>query len=103
VENDVATRRGADVTSLRNDRLINALIKIGFLTTREDTVMITQEKLFEHWPRLHRWLVNHRDKLALRRQAEHAARQPTQRGLSMDLGTAKTSTACLAGAKQPEF
>jgi conflict system STAND superfamily ATPase/SEFIR domain-containing protein len=78
VIDDLPTRRTAPSAPLRADPqaaiLLDALRSQGFLADPDpEHVELAHETLLLHWPRLQQWCDRYADKLALRRQAEHAA------------------------------
>ncbi|MCB1909750.1 MAG: SUMF1/EgtB/PvdO family nonheme iron enzyme [Rhodocyclaceae bacterium] len=81
----IATRRSADSERLRREpgiaTLLDALRAIGFATDPDEGhVELAHESLLLHWPRLRQWCERYADKLALRRQAEHASAEWARAG-----------------------
>ncbi|BDI04975.1 SUMF1/EgtB/PvdO family nonheme iron enzyme [Sphaerotilus microaerophilus] len=79
VIDEVPARRTAPVAPLRADPAIGPLVEAlraqGFLADPDDAhVELAHESLLWHWPRLADWCRRYGDQLALRRQAEQAAR-----------------------------
>ena len=78
VIDELPTRRTALSAPLRTDptaaSLLDALRSQGFLTDPDpEHVELAHETLLLHWPRLQQWCERYGEKLAIRRQAEHAA------------------------------
>lgn len=78
VIDELPTRRTALSARLRADpaaaSLLDALRSQGFLTDPDpEHVELAHETLLLHWPRLQQWCERYGEKLAIRRQAEHAA------------------------------